>query len=96
MTRYRWAGPVARLAPAGRMAASDCIGQSVVLIYTGYGLALADHVPPVGVVFLAVVTYLVQLQRSARWLRWHPYGPVEWLLRAATHMSLPARRQAPT
>ncbi|MGW4243103.1 DUF418 domain-containing protein [Nocardia sp. NPDC004722] len=94
LTRYRWAGPVVWLAPAGRMAASNYIGQSVImmLIYTGYGLALADRIPPAGVVGLAVATYLAQLQISAWWLRRHPYGPVEWLLRAATYRSVPAWR----
>ncbi|APA98561.1 DUF418 domain-containing protein [Nocardia seriolae] len=96
LTRYRWAGPVSRLEPAGRMAASNYIGQSVImmLIYTGYGLALADRVPPAGVVAIAIATYLVQLRVSAWWLRRHPYGPVEWLLRAATYWSVPAWRKS--
>ncbi|MFE3187574.1 DUF418 domain-containing protein [Nocardia sp. NPDC059240] len=96
LTRYRWAGPVVWLAPAGRMAASNYIAQSVVmmLIYTGYGLALADRIPPAGVVALAIATYLAQLQVSVWWLRRHPYGPVEWLLRAATYRSVPAWRTA--
>ncbi|GAB0107233.1 DUF418 domain-containing protein [Nocardia sp. JMUB6875] len=96
LVRYRWAGPVSWLAPAGRMAASNYIGQSVVmmLIYTGYGLALADRVPPALVVVIAVATYIVQLQVSMWWLRRHPYGPVEWLLRAATYLSVPAWRKA--
>lgn len=96
LARYRWAGPVGWLAPAGRMAATNYIGQSVVmmLIYTGYGLALADRVAPAGVVLLAVATYLAQLRVSAWWLRQHPYGPVEWLLRAATYRSVPAWRRA--
>ncbi|MGW4351481.1 DUF418 domain-containing protein [Nocardia sp. NPDC004582] len=95
LTRYRWAGAVGRLAPAGRMAATNYIGQSVVLmlVYTGYGLALADHVPPVAVVVIAVATYLAQIRLSAWWLRTHPYGPVEWLLRAATYLSIPAWRK---
>ncbi|MBL1077023.1 DUF418 domain-containing protein [Nocardia sp. 2] len=94
LTRSRWAGAVGRLAPAGRMAASNYIAQSVVfmLLYTGYGLALADRVPPVVVVLLALVTFAAQLWCSAWWLRRHPYGPVEWLLRAVTYLSIPAWR----
>ncbi|MEV6773336.1 DUF418 domain-containing protein [Nocardia sp. NPDC051030] len=96
LTRSRWAAAVARLAPAGRMAASNYILQSVVLmvVYTGYGLALADRVPPVVVVVIALVTYAAQLQLSAWWLRRYGYGPVEWLLRAATYLSVPAWRKA--
>ncbi|MEC3917606.1 DUF418 domain-containing protein [Nocardia sp. CDC160] len=96
LTRYRWAGPVGWLAPAGRMAATNYIGQSVVmmLLYTGYGLALADRVHPVVVVLLALATYAAQLRMSAWWLRTHRYGPVEWLLRAATYWSVPSWRKA--
>ncbi|MFI6865802.1 DUF418 domain-containing protein [Nocardia sp. NPDC050406] len=97
LTRSRWAGTVARLAPAGRMAASNYIFQSIVLmlVYTGYGLALADRVPPATVVAIALVTFAVQLWLSAWWLRRHPYGPVEWLLRAATYRQWPAWQRVP-
>ncbi|MET8777356.1 DUF418 domain-containing protein [Nocardia sp. NPDC004654] len=85
---------IARLAPAGRMAASNYIGQSIVLmvLYTGYGFALADKVPPAGVIGLALLTYAAQLALSAWWLRDHRYGPVEWLLRAVTYLRAPAWR----
>ncbi|WP_405495045.1 DUF418 domain-containing protein [Nocardia sp. NBC_00511] len=96
LTKYRWAGPVRWLAPAGRMAATNYVFQSVVmmLIYTGYGLALADRVPPAGVVCLALVTYVAQLWLSTWWLRRHPYGPLEWVLRAGTYLSIPRWRTA--
>ncbi|MEV6217797.1 DUF418 domain-containing protein [Nocardia sp. NPDC051833] len=87
------------LAPAGRMAASNYIGQSIVLmvVYTGYGFALADDIPPLGVVGLGLLTFAAQLVLSSWWLRGHPYGPVEWVLRAATYLTIPAwRRPAET
>ncbi|MEU4597602.1 DUF418 domain-containing protein [Nocardia sp. NPDC023988] len=86
---------LAALAPAGRMAATNYIGQSVVLmvVYTGYGFALADTVAPPVVVLVALVTFAAQLALSAWWLRHHPYGPVEWVLRAATYLTLPAWRK---
>ncbi|MEV6335184.1 DUF418 domain-containing protein [Nocardia vinacea] len=92
----RTARYMALLAPAGRMAASNYIMQSVVLmvIYTGYGFALADDVPPVGVIGIALVTYGAQLAFSHRWLRGHVYGPVEWVLRAATYLSVPDWRRS--
>ncbi|MFB8275690.1 DUF418 domain-containing protein [Nocardia colli] len=88
---------ISRLAPAGRMAASNYISQSVVLmvIYTGYGFALADKVPPVGVIAIALLTYAAQLAFSTWWLRNHRYGPVEWALRSATYLSLPEWRRRP-
>ncbi|MFE1592454.1 DUF418 domain-containing protein [Nocardia sp. NPDC058705] len=86
----------ALLAPAGRMAATNYIGQSVVLmlVYTGYGLALADNLPPLSVIAIALLTFAAQLAFSAWWLRGHRYGPVEWLLRAATYLTIPAWRRS--
>ncbi|WP_433716259.1 DUF418 domain-containing protein [Nocardia sp. CA-084685] len=88
---------IALLAPAGRMAASNYIIQSVILmvIYTGYGFALADDVPPAGVIGIALLTYGAQLAFSHWWLRGHEYGPVEWVLRSATYLSVPAWRRRP-
>ncbi|MGY0499906.1 DUF418 domain-containing protein [Nocardia sp. FBN12] len=85
----------ALLAPAGRMAATNYIGQSIVLmlVYSGYGLALADTVPPLAVIAIALLTFAAQLALSAWWLRGHRYGPVEWLLRAATYLTIPAWRR---
>uniref|UniRef100_UPI003F4986F5 DUF418 domain-containing protein n=1 Tax=Nocardia suismassiliense TaxID=2077092 RepID=UPI003F4986F5 len=94
----RWSGAIGWLAPAGRMAATNYIGQSVVfmVVYTGYGLGLADDVAPPLVVVLALVTFAAQLWISDRWLRTHAYGPVEWVLRAATYLSVPRWRRDPS
>lgn len=97
--RLAWWAPTARwvapLGAAGRMAASNYIGQSVVLmvVYTGYGFALADDIPPLGVVAIGLLTFAAQLALSTWWLRGHPYGPVEWLLRAATYLTIPPWRR---
>lgn len=82
---------LAWLAPAGRMAATNYIAQSVVLmaLYSGYGLRLADQVPPTTMASLALLTFAAQLALSSWWLRRHQYGPVEWALRAATYLSIP-------
>lgn len=95
LTRSIFSDAVARLAPAGRMAASNYIGQSVVcmLVYSGYGLGLAGKVPPAGVMAIATATFAAQVWLSAWWLRGHAYGPVEWVLRAATNLSIPAWRR---
>nr|BFE88205.1 hypothetical protein GCM10020093_108060 [Planobispora longispora] len=77
------------LAPAGRVAASNYIGQSVLacLVFTGYGLALAGELAPVAVMGVAAAIYAVLLTLSARWLRHHRQGPIEWLLRRFTLLS---------
>ncbi|GGS63102.1 hypothetical protein GCM10010156_22520 [Planobispora rosea] len=79
------------LAPAGRVAASNYIGQSVLacLVFTGYGLALAGELAPVAVMGVAAVIYAVLLALSAWWLRHHRQGPIEWILRRLTLLSSP-------
>ncbi|WP_448951348.1 DUF418 domain-containing protein [Labrys neptuniae] len=85
---------VAALAPAGRMALSNYLGQSLAcsLIFTAYGLRLVGQVPPWGVLAIALTLYLSQLVFSAWWLRRHAYGPLEWALRALTIARWPAWR----
>lgn len=87
----------ARLAPAGRMALSNYLGQSLlcVLIFTGYGFRLAGQLTPWAVLLTALVIFTTQLTLSARWLATHVYGPAEWLLRAVTHTKWPAWHRAP-
>ncbi|MET7332318.1 DUF418 domain-containing protein [Nonomuraea sp. NPDC005650] len=75
------------LSPAGRVAASNYVGQSVLccLVFTGYGLALAGRLSPLAVMGVALAIYTVLLWLSARWLRTHRYGPVEYALRRLTN-----------
>ncbi|MGR6923560.1 DUF418 domain-containing protein [[Actinomadura] parvosata] len=75
------------LAPAGRVAASNYVGQSVLccLVFTGYGLALAGRLAPLAVMGVALAIYTFLLVLSAWWLRAHRYGPVEYVLRRVTN-----------
>ncbi|MFF0572990.1 DUF418 domain-containing protein [Streptosporangium saharense] len=74
------------LGPAGRMTASNYVGQSVLvaLVFTGYGLGLAGRLAPPAVMGVAVAIYVLLLWLSARWLRSHRQGPIEYGLRAVT------------
>ncbi|WP_084963631.1 DUF418 domain-containing protein [Thermoactinospora rubra] len=85
-TLLRLPGLWPALAPAGRVAASNYVGQSVLccLVFTGYGLALGGRLPPLAVMGVAASIYAVLLVLSAWWLRSHRYGPVEWVLRRIT------------
>jgi uncharacterized protein len=81
------------LAPAGRMALTNYLGQSLlaVLVFTGAGLGLAGEAGPAAVFLVAVAIFALQVWFSAWWLARHRYGPVEWLLRAVTNAELPGR-----
>jgi uncharacterized protein len=79
------------LAPAGRMALTNYLGQSLlaVLVFTGVGLGLVGRVGPATVLLIATAIFAVQLWFSAWWLTRHRYGPVEWVLRAITNAERP-------
>lgn len=74
------------LAPAGRMALTNYLLQSLVmaLVFTGYGLGLYGRTGNAAAVSGGLVLYLTQLFVSARLMRHCRYGPVEWVLRAVT------------
>ncbi|WP_433288671.1 DUF418 domain-containing protein [Micromonospora sp. CA-244673] len=83
------------LAPAGRMALTNYLGQSLicVLVFTGVGLGLAGHTSPAQTLLIALTIFAVQVAASSWWMRQFRYGPVEWALRAWTHRKRPALRR---
>jgi len=74
------------LAPAGRMALSNYLLQSLIcgFIFYGYGLALIDQTTAIGNVVIGVLIFAFQLFLSHWWMKHYYYGPLEWLLRALT------------
>lgn len=82
------------LAPAGRMALSNYLGQSVatLLIFTGVGFGLVGQVSPLETMGLAVGIFVLQVMLSHLWLSAFRYGPVEGLLRAVTNATAPSWR----
>ncbi|GAA1574428.1 MULTISPECIES: DUF418 domain-containing protein [Kribbella] len=82
------------LAPAGRMALSNYLGQSVatLLIFTGAGFGLVGQVSPLETVGFAVGIFVLQVMLSHAWLSSFHYGPVEGLLRAVTNATAPSWR----
>ncbi|TDW89829.1 uncharacterized protein EV137_3629 [Kribbella pratensis] len=83
------------LAPAGQMALSNYLGQSVatMLIFTGVGFGLSGQVSPLETVGLAVGIFVLQALLSHVWLSSFRYGPVEGLLRAVTNGTAPSWRK---
>ncbi|TCC11903.1 DUF418 domain-containing protein [Kribbella soli] len=83
------------LAPAGRMALSNYLGQSVatMLIFTGVGFGLAGQVSPLETLGFAVGIFTLQLLLSHLWLSSYRYGPVEGALRAVTNGTAPSWRK---
>jgi len=85
------------LAPAGRMALSNYLLQSLVcaLLFTAYGWRWMGRVSPGMGVLIVLGLFALQLVLSRLWLQRFAYGPVEWGLRALTVGAWPALRKAP-
>jgi len=85
------------LAPAGRMALTNYLLQSVVgsLVFYGYGLGLWGQVARRWLLLGVVVVFALQVLASRAWLARFRFGPVEWLWRACTYGRFPAMRTAP-
>ncbi|MEV4199673.1 DUF418 domain-containing protein [Micromonospora globbae] len=83
------------LAPAGRMALTNYLSQSLicVLVFTGVGLGLTGHTSPAQTLLIALTIFLAQAVASTWWMRRFRYGPTEWALRAWTHNTRPAMRR---
>lgn len=83
------------LGPAGQMALSNYLGQSLlgVLIFTGVGLGLAGDTPPAVVPVVALGIFALELWLSRRWMARYRYGPAEWALRALTNAERPRTRR---
>ncbi len=82
------------LAPAGRMALSNYLLQSLVFttLFFGYGFGLWGSVPRAMQVVLACAFFALQLLASRWWLARFRYGPMEWLWRALTYRKMPPMR----
>jgi uncharacterized membrane protein YeiB len=89
-----WTRRLDRFAPLGKMALTNYIMQTVVLavIFHGYAGGLFGQVgrAPQMLVVIAIVVF--QLYFSAWWLRRYRFGPLEWLWRSLTYLSIQPMR----
>jgi uncharacterized membrane protein YeiB len=89
----RWRSAPAVFAPAGRMALTNYLMQSLVgtLFFYGYGLGHWGLGRAWQLVFVAVV-FTLQVVLSHWWLSRFRYGPMEWLWRGFTYLHWPRMR----
>ncbi|QSX80018.1 DUF418 domain-containing protein [Agrilutibacter solisilvae] len=90
-----FARPLALLAPAGRMALTNYLLQSLVctLLFYGYGLGLFEQLPRAWQVPFALVLFALQVALSHAWLARFRFGPMEWLWRTLTYGARQPMRQ---
>lgn len=91
-----WGERLAVLAPAGRMALTNYLAQSLIgtLVFYGYGLGGFEQVPRAWQVPFALAVFALQVVWSRWWLARFRYGPAEWLWRAFTYGACPRLRRA--
>lgn len=92
---HGWLG--ARLAAAGRMAFSNYIGTSLVMvaIFHGWGLGLFGQLHRIELLAFVVLDWVLMLAWSKWWLDRFEYGPLEWLWRCLTYWRwFPLRKRA--
>ncbi|KRG67894.1 DUF418 domain-containing protein [Pseudoxanthomonas dokdonensis] len=88
--RFAW------LAPAGRMALTNYLLQSLVctLIFNGYGLGYYEQLPRFWQPLLVLLLFAVQVVVSRLWLQAFRFGPMEWLWRCLTYLAWQPLRRA--
>ena len=82
-------------APAGRMALTNYLLQSLVCtwIFSGWGLGFFEQLPRAWQVPFVLVFFTAQVLLSQAWLARFRMGPMEWLWRSATYLRLPPMRR---
>ncbi|QTN18421.1 DUF418 domain-containing protein [Brevundimonas sp. AJA228-03] len=77
-------------APAGQMAFTNYILQSVVLglLFYGYGAGLMGRLGVSAGLGVSILLFLLQVIASSFWLRSYRYGPFEWAWRSLTYGSV--------
>ena len=78
------------LAPAGRMTLTLYVAQSLVFVpvFYGYGLGLHASMSQVQALLLGLAAFAVQVLFAHLWFRRFRFGPLEWLWRAGTYLTL--------
>ena len=78
------------LAPCGRMSLTIYVGQSLygVPLFYGFGLGLYQGFGQWSALLLGLVLWGIQMLLAHYWISRYHYGPLEWLWRAATYLSL--------
>ena len=78
------------LAPVGRMTLTLYLLQSLVFVPVFYSYGLDQHATMLQstAVLIGVAAFVVQVALAHLWFRFFLYGPMEWLWRAGTYLTL--------
>ena len=89
-----WAARLRWFAPAGRMALTNYLMQSLVctLVFYGYGLGYFERLPRAWQPLFVLALFALQVAFSRWWLARYRFGPMEWLWRWMTYARRPPMR----
>jgi uncharacterized protein len=97
MLRPAWQKRLMLIAPAGQMALTNYLSQSLIctFLFYGWGLGLMDRVGTALTIPLTLAIFLVQIVWSHAWLRRFRFGPAEWAWRSLAYGERQPMRRAP-
>ncbi|MCV6622112.1 MAG: DUF418 domain-containing protein [Cellvibrionaceae bacterium] len=96
LCRYQWAMPFQKKVQAlGQTALSNYLLQSLIgtTIMYGYGFGMWGELARWQLVLLMLAIWSLQLYLAPLWLRYFRQGPVEYIWRCLSYLSLPAIRR---
>jgi uncharacterized protein len=93
--RRSWQRWLAPLGAAGRMALTNYLLQSVLIVPVCIAFGLFDRITPSLGLLLALSVWMIQVPASVWWLKRYRFGPAEWAWRSLTYRSLQPMRAAP-
>jgi uncharacterized protein len=78
------------LAPVGRMSLTIYVSQSLcgVPFFYGYGLHMYDKLSQAQALMIGITFFTLQVLFAHWWLKRFHYGPLEWVWRAATYLTV--------
>jgi uncharacterized protein len=85
------------LAPAGRMALTTYLSQSVIMtfLFYGWGLGLVGMCGPAACIAITLAVFALQLALARIWLARFRFGPMEWIWRTITYGKAPPMHRSP-
>lgn len=85
--KNRFKKTISLIAPAGKMAFTNYIMQSLIgnFVFLSAGLGFMGQVGPVYYTLFGIGVFIMQVIISTIWLKYFNYGPVEWVWRSATY-----------
>lgn len=94
MQNSKWQRRLTLLAPAGRMALTTYLSQSVIMtfLFYGWGLGLMGTCGPAACIAITLAIFALQLTLARMWLARFRFGPMEWVWRTITYAKAPPLR----